>query len=254
MKKALLIMVVLSMVPLKSYARDYMVHYIAEQYKEQPARAAEQKKIYHALQVDSKFGTKLLLLDGDEDRRMWLREYLSDHLDFIITIPDKDDLHFKTTWVYGIDVALIHPVLGEQWKKSESSMMPGKPYSGEKHFLIVDHNRERTRLLEMAVKDLGFKVSLSRNGTAALKLFQIQPDKYRLVITQDSLPGLSGTDVVKEMLKTDPFLPVILGTGYDRPGHDKVAAGFSGKENVVVKPVVLSQLSRTITALLKKKA
>jgi len=253
MKRILLIIIFLAAVPLQSQARDYLVEFVGEHYREQQNGSDPRKKIYHTLQVDSALGSKLLILKGDDNRyRAWLRNYLADHTKLIVTVPDSEDTVFRKAKAYEIDATAIHPVYGNFWKEVETGMEFVPAYHGEKQILVVDDNIDRRNLLEMIIKDLGHPVSVSGDGLAAWKMFRIQPDKYIMVITDNRVPGMTGADLAKKISKADPGMPVIIGTEYKARDEENLLRIFAGSDTIVVKPVILRELTRTIADLLGK--
>ncbi|MCP4117329.1 MAG: response regulator [Desulfobacteraceae bacterium] len=256
MKRVLFVAVFLTVFAVQSQARDYMVGFVSEYYREQAADTGFMKRVYHTLQVNSDLGSRLLILKGNDfEYRTWLREYLSSNKRLIAKVPDTDDDYFRIARAYEIDVTRIHPIDEQRWEPDEIGASPGPLFKGERHVLIVDSNEKRRGLIDLIVTDLGYPVTVSGSGTDALLMFRMQPDKFRMVIADSTLDGINGVQLVKNLIKTEPQLPVILGTGYgDKGTEDDALKQFTGSESVVVKPVVLRELSKTILSLLKEQA
>jgi len=258
MKRAMLIAVCLTLFTVQSQARDYMVDFVSEHYREQDLDDGYKKQVYHTLQVNSNLGSRLLILTGENfEYRTWLRENLSHNNRLIIKVPDADDDYFSSAKAYEIDVARVHPVFQKGWKPDAIGVIPGSPalpgpaFKGERHVLIVDSNKKRRNLINLIVKDLGYPVTLSGNGVDALSMFRIQPDKFRMVIADSKLDGINGVQFVKDLISTEPDIPVILGVSYgDKKMEDKALNLFAGSDSVLVKPVVLRELSKTILSML----
>lgn len=256
MKRLLLIILFFCLTSVLSHARDYTIKVNTEYYREQPADSEHNKIIYHAFQVDSAFGSKLLILTGDNDKyRIWLREYLVNYKKFIVKIPDSEDNAFRIAKVFKINITHVHPIDADRWEENESGQGFMPVFKGIKHILIVDSNAKRRKLQEMIVKNLGYPVTVADNGVDALKMFKMQPDKFSLVITENMLPGMNGVQLVRHMIKEKPEMPVILGTGYNKgtSGTD-FSKAFEGSNRVVVKSVILRELSKSILNLLGRKA
>ena len=237
-------------------ARDYMVDFVSENYRERAADDGNSRRVFHTIQVNTDIGSRLLILDGDDFQyRNWLRACLSQTSRLIVRVPDADDDAFRTSKAFPIDVTRIYPIDGKQWQAPQAEAVPGPAFTGRRHILIVDANEKRRGLIDLLVRDLGYPVTLSANGTEALLMFHRQPDKFRMVIADAALAGISGTQLVRNLVHTTPELPVILGTAYgDETMEAKAAANFAGIDSVVVKPVVLRELSKTILAMLKERA
>lgn len=235
-------------------ARDYMVDFVSENYREKSADDGSRRQVFHSIQVNTDLGSRLLILNGDDFQyRNWLRSYLSHTDRLIIRVPDADDAAFRKSRVYDIDVTRIYPIDGNQWQAPGIGVDSGPAFTGKRHVLIVDANEKRRGLIDLIVKDLGYPVTLSVNGSDALLMFRRQPDKFCMVIADATLPGISGTELVKDLIHMEPRLPVILGTTYgDKTMEANAAASFSGSDSVAIKPVVLQELPKTILALLKE--
>ncbi len=252
MKRLLLIILFLCVMPALSHARDYIVKVNTEYYREQPADAGHNRIIYHAFQVNSALGPKLLILTGDDDDyRIWLRDYLVNYKTFIVTIPAKENNSFRIAKVFKINITHVYPIDGREWKTNDSGPGSMPVFKGKKHILIVDGNLRRRKLQELIVKNLGYPVTVADNGFDALKMFRMQPDKFSLVIAEDILPGMNGVKLVRYLIKENPELPVILGIGYNgNRSKTDISNAFAKSNKVVVKSVVLRELSKSILNLL----
>ncbi len=245
------------LIPPFSHARDYLVRFQREYYREEPADQTHHSKLYHALQVDSPSGSKLLVLKGDDlEYRIWLREYLVNYKKLIISIPDSEDGNFRTAMAFKINVTDVHPIDGKKWKQNESGIGSMPAFKGQKHVLIVDDNIKRRKLQKLIVNNLGYPATLASNGLDALKMFRMQPNKFFMVITENKIPGMSGKDLIKHLIKDNPNLPVILGTGYKRKVKSDNNTGdlFAESNKIIVKSPVLKELTKSIVKLLGRKA
>ena len=93
------------------WAGDFILEYVAENYKETRASHSYNPVIYHAIQVNTAAGPKMLVLKGDDYHyRGWLREYIAQGKQFIAQIPDEQDHLFVSSKVFDINVTDIHPV------------------------------------------------------------------------------------------------------------------------------------------------
>jgi DNA-binding NtrC family response regulator len=87
------------------------------------------------------------------------------------------------------------------------------PGGGER-ILFIDDEEILASLNKVMLEELGYKVTASCNSREALRIFQQQPDRFDLVITDQTMPGLTGVELSAQMLEIRPDLPVILCTGY----------------------------------------
>lgn len=101
-------------------AQDYVITFLKETYKDQGD--AGKSKVYHTWAISSDFGNKLLILSGSDNvQRQWLREFIKDHTQFLLNVPDKETGAFELNRVYTTDVNRLHPIddsfLGKKGKK-----------------------------------------------------------------------------------------------------------------------------------------
>ena len=122
---------------------------------------------------------------------------------------------------------------------------------GTERILFVDDEELLAQLGHELLGTLGYNVTVSQNSTEALKLFHTSPHEFDLVVTDMSMPGLTGKELAKELLAIRPDLPIILCTGFSELIDEKQAkeCGIGG---FIMKPYAKSNLDRTIRQLLAK--
>ena len=103
------------------HARDYIVQFEDENYKETSASFAYFPVIYHSIQISSDSGSKLLVLTGDDYHyRRWLRQYIAQDMAFIVKVPEEQIGQFVRNNVINIDVTNVHPLDLALYKKGEA--------------------------------------------------------------------------------------------------------------------------------------
>ncbi len=99
------------------------------------------------------------------------------------------------------------------------------------------------------LESLGYHVTVATSGTEAWNLFRKNPSHFDLVITDQTMPGMTGIILTQKMLNERKGLPIILCTGYnDAASPDKAKA--VGIAAFVMKPVVRKELAETIRRVL----
>lgn len=104
--------------------------------------------------------------------------------------------------------------------------------------------------MQKILLDLGYQTTAVMSSIQALYEFQQKPDQFDIVITDYTMPNMSGIELTKEILSIRPDIPIILCTGYDE-SIKKETAVDSGIRELINKPVVTSELSRILSNLLK---
>ena len=96
---------------------------------------------------------------------------------------------------------------------------------------------------------LGYKVVTRTSSVEALELFQAKPDTFDLVITDMTMPNMTGAKLARKMMSIRPDIPVILCTGYSQQ-ISKQQAKKIGIREFLLKPIVMDELARTIRNVL----
>jgi CheY-like chemotaxis protein len=264
MKRIIVLIIAGLLVASVSQARDFIVEFEEENYKETEVAYSHTPMIYHSIQVTSDAGPKLLILSGEDlEYRRWLRQYIAQDKSFMVKVPDTENDLFISSKAFEIDVTLVHPFSGEKWapgemgksrKKTTKSTTGVRMLHGDRHILILDTNTKRSRLITSVVNRMGYTAMVSHDGEQALGTFKNQPEKFKLIIANHQMPGMPVEDFVNRLLKVDHQIPVIVETGYNNPKNKKYyISKFSGAGSVTVTPVVLDDLQNTIKQLVKTK-
>jgi PAS domain S-box-containing protein len=120
---------------------------------------------------------------------------------------------------------------------------------GTESILLVDDEPALLEAVQQMLQRLGYTVVPRASGVEALREFQARPDAFHLVITDQTMPKMTGLELSKQLVVIRPDLPLILCTGFsDSPTPEKRKA--VGIRALVMKPIVLSDLASTIRKVL----
>ena len=135
------------------------------------------------------------------------------------------------------------PSLEKEPSRSKDTAQPIARGTGR--ILFVDDEQALAIIGQSILKRLGYKVDIRTSSLDALDAFRANPKKYDLVITDYTMPGMTGVALSEEMLKIRPDIPIILCTGYSEVATpEKVKA--AGIRELIMKPVVREQLAHAI--------
>jgi CheY-like chemotaxis protein len=123
---------------------------------------------------------------------------------------------------------------------------------GNERILFVDDEEELVNLGKEMLTGLGYQVIGRTSSLEALKLFRTLPDQFDLVITDMTMPNLTGVELAQELMLTRPDLPVILCTGFSET-ITPLKAKSLGVREFVMKPIALEQMALTIRRALDPK-
>jgi len=101
------------------------------------------------------------------------------------------------------------------------------------------------------LENLGYKVSIQNDSLSALDEFKKNPEKYSLLVTDQSMPGITGTELATLMKDINPGLRVIIITGF----ADNLSEGTltqNGISEVILKPMRLDDFSKIIRKVLDR--
>ena len=120
---------------------------------------------------------------------------------------------------------------------------------GNERILVVDDEENVCRVMSKMLKRLGYDVTANTSSADTLALFRTFPDEFDLVITDMTMPNLTGLQLSQELLEIRPDIPIIICTGFSEQ-VDKEYAKKVGIREFVLKPVVKAELSNIIRKVL----
>ena len=135
---------------------------------------------------------------------------------------------------------------------AEASMTGPIP-RGTEHILLVDDEAAIVQIAKEFLQGLGYRVTAFTSGPEALAEFQAQPQAFDLLITDLTMPLLTGINLAEAALKLRPDLLVLLTTGYSEANISAKAQEI-GNLQYLLKPLVLRHLGWTVRWQLDRKA
>jgi len=261
MTRYCILIFVLVVTVLPCWARDFMVEFVEENYMENQEDYARTPMIYHAFQVRSHAGLKMLVLTGEHpEYRRWLRRYVAQDKGFIVRVPDDENDLFIASKVYETDVTNVHPFNPATWSMKNSRVFGAGDapdtqawiIAGQGHILVLDQNTKRCELIDTVVKRMGYIGMISGDPEVALEIFRNQPEKFKMVIVNYDMPGMGAEAFVDKLLKLDHKIPILVETGYNNETIKRqYLSKFSGAGTVTITSVALNRLQQTIKKLIK---
>ncbi|MDD5222367.1 MAG: PAS domain S-box protein [bacterium] len=140
----------------------------------------------------------------------------------------------------------VHPELS-----SESELSRPVP-TGRERILFVDDEEDLVDIARQMLTRLGYHVKATSNSTRALEIFRENPDGFDLVITDQTMPRMTGIELTREIKKLRSDIPVILCTGFSE-AVDSKRLDILGIEKLIMKPVVTRDLAEAIRRVLDQK-
>ncbi|MEE9613074.1 MAG: PAS domain S-box protein [Desulfatiglandales bacterium] len=148
----------------------------------------------------------------------------------------------------GATLELLLPRIQEEVYESDSEIFHF-PFTGNETILLVDDDEKLIEIGQHMLRRVGYDVVSKMNGVEALELFRVQPEKFDLVITDQTMLHMTGEKLAVELMRIRPDIPVILCTGFsDQVTPESIRT--IGIRELVMKPVNWIDTSETIRQLL----
>jgi len=142
--------------------------------------------------------------------------------------------------------------------RSDGDEMPIAPVEDlargqQERILIVDDEPSLARLWSATFDNLGYQAIAYTNAREALEAFRQAPNSFDLVLTDQTMPHLTGEVLVREFLRLRPDLPIILSTGFSHTMTEAQAKAL-GVRAFLMKPLSRRDLCLTVQRLLAEKS
>ena len=120
---------------------------------------------------------------------------------------------------------------------------------GAEHVLFVDDEAFFRDIVLRQLQNLGYRVTSAAGAMEALNAFRLRSEDFDLIITDQTMPEMTGVELAGAVRKIRPDMPIILCTGFSETVDEKNAPSF-GIAKFVMKPVSRNQLARAIREVL----
>ena len=121
---------------------------------------------------------------------------------------------------------------------------------GTERILFIDDENAIVDLTKRQLESLGYQVTTRTDPIEALEMFKLQPDRFDMVITDMTMPKMTGKELSENLLRIKPSLPVILCTGFSASMDENRAAAI-GIKALIFKPILKRNIAQTIRKVLE---
>jgi CheY-like chemotaxis protein len=142
------------------------------------------------------------------------------------------------------------PAVQDQKPAATQAPAVAGPGRGER-ILYIDDEESLVLLAKRMLERMGYRVTGFSDPAEALAAFEAAPEEFDLVLTDLSMPGMSGMDVSSRVLAIRPDIPVLLATGYVR-AEDVALARSIGIREVIWKPQTITEMGAMLAQQLEK--
>ena len=135
------------------------------------------------------------------------------------------------------------PIIQEEERKEKKA--EGPLPTGNERILFIDDEQILIDLGRQMLERLGYEVVTTKSSIEALELFRAESDRFDLIITDMTMPHMTGDKLAQELMKIRPDIPIILCTGHSRLISEKKAKEM-GIRAFVMKPILRRTIAETV--------
>ncbi len=121
--------------------------------------------------------------------------------------------------------------------------------SGTERILFIDDEQPLTDMGKQMLESLGYEVATRTSSIESLELFKNKPNRFDLVITDLTMPAMTGDELAQKLMAIRPDIPVILCTGFSARMDEKKARAM-GIRKFVYKPLIQRDMAENIRKVL----
>jgi len=140
---------------------------------------------------------------------------------------------------------IYFPSLDVQEPMKVSTAEEFLPVGGRERILIVDDEPTVIEVVQGMLTVLGYRISARTSSIEALELFRAKPNHFDLVITDMTMPNMTGDKLTVELRKINPAIPIILCTGFSEFITEEKAKSL-GIRALLLKPLVMTDLAQAV--------
>jgi signal transduction histidine kinase/DNA-binding response OmpR family regulator len=152
----------------------------------------------------------------------------------------------------GTTFRIFFPQVAEKAGEEMARKICAPPEKGSERIFVVDDEQAIVAMEKLALERLGYQVQLFADSEEALAAFRNDPQGCDLVVTDQTMPHLSGLELAKAFLAIRPDLPIILSSGFSSQASEEEAVR-AGIRRFIMKPVNIAELAAAIRELLDQR-
>ena len=117
--------------------------------------------------------------------------------------------------------------------------------------LFVDDEEALVFLMTAMLQRLGYQVTGCTSPEEALEMFRSGPRNFDIVVSDLSMPEMSGVDLARELLQIRPGMPILIASGYFGPADNERARSL-GLPDLLLKPNTIEKLGQVLHEVIGK--
>ena len=177
---------------------------------------------------------------------------------FPAAVADPGHTYIDSAWPRGAmvlsldEMPLSEPSIPKPPSSVQNAVMTSEPQPTSRHILYLDDDDTLVFLVRRLLERRGYKVTALVDQQEAIEAVRSNPGMFDLLMTDFNMPGMSGLDVARAVLKINPSLPVAVASGYitDELQAEAIAAGV---REVVFKTDAVEDFCAVVARLVEKR-
>ncbi|MFO7990515.1 MAG: ATP-binding protein, partial [Desulfotignum sp.] len=150
----------------------------------------------------------------------------------------------------GVQVTMLFPMVDQ---KPQTKIEPmEESFHGTERILFVDDEESITQMAQKALTSFDYRIETQSDPEDALAMFKLNPGYFDVVITDMTMPKMTGAKLAEKLIGIRPDIPIILCTGYSAL-IDEEKARQLGIAAYMMKPVSMLKIAKTIRKLMDQK-
>lgn len=165
-----------------------------------------------------------------------------------IVTAHHGDIKVHSTVGKGTQIHIYLPI-AKAPSKTERKPQEIAQSTGNERILLVDDEKMIVALGGQMLKRLGYRVTTRLTSAEALEVFKADPQSFDLVITDMTMPNMTGDQLAEKLIAIRPDIPIMICTGFNEK-IDPDTAERMGIKALLMKPITISEMSRKVRGVL----
>ncbi len=158
------------------------------------------------------------------------------------------DIHIYSEYGKGTEIHVYLPIMKDASGKDRSEQL-SQIIGGTERILLVDDEEPIIKIEKMMLERLGYHVTSISDSRTAFEMFKTNPDEFDLVITDMTMPNMTGVQLADEIKRIKTDIPIIICSGFSDQINQETFKEI-GIHGYVPKPVTKREIARTIREVL----
>ncbi|MFH2090906.1 MAG: PAS domain S-box protein [Pseudomonadota bacterium] len=150
---------------------------------------------------------------------------------------------------HGTTFQILWPIAKNTGEDNWKDQIPQNVIKGTEHILIIDDEEAILNTTQKILEEEGYEITIKQDAISALECFEKSPERFALIITDMTMPSMTGTELAKKVLQSRKNVPIILCTGYNANLTESTVLEI-GIKKLIYKPVRPSYLLKSIREVL----